>query len=128
MEFSNFSVYGTIVRQLRDVIYIDEGNRVRQYRRVEHQEPVQQNRFRRRSSSLPAPIFPTTPLYVKELAKLPSARVSIENLTKNQVDKILENLERDGLIKKIDLPSRSCKYFRSNCSRMQSLKTVAAVA
>lgn len=105
---SNFSV----IRQSRNSVFVEENNVITQYRRVENR-PVPVNRVvRRRSASAPpAPIFPATPEYVNQVELLPRTRLSIEQLTENQVAQMQDKVKRDGLIAKIDLPARSCKCF-----------------
>lgn len=66
---------------------------------------------RQKSRRVPAPVIPSTLLAVSQEAERPRARAHIEELSETQKAKLIEDAERDELIKKIDLPSRSCEYF-----------------
>lgn len=70
------------------------------------------NCLRRRSSSLPPPIFPQTPKYVSQTAQLPQAQVAVEKISAKMIGQVFEHLEnRRRLVEIINLPSRNREYF-----------------
>lgn len=94
-----------MVRTLRNRVYIKDS--LGSVRRVDTQ-----NGLRRRSSSLPPPIFPETPKYVSQVEQLPQVHVAVEKMSTNLIEKVFEHLDqRRRLVEIIDLPSRSREYF-----------------
>lgn len=51
------------------------------------------------------------PAYERQAAAMPQVRVLLQNLSRHEIDNMVDNIQRQEAIRRIDLSSLNCKFF-----------------